>query len=160
MQELNNNYSRDKKATPLLGKYYLSVIVGLIFIIYTTSGYTGEKANFVSIGLCLFWLVVSCFINLRVFTSIFLKKKVVFFILFLLFYLTTSLPTAGIYDTFKYIGTFIILFSPMFMYSYYERLGNIRLLKIVVYSVYIVWFIFAVKALCFYYKTLVQHVGL
>ena len=72
------------------------------------------------------------------------------FIFFLIFYLITSLPTAGFYDTFKYVGSYIVLFSPMFILSYYVKSGNISLLKKILYATYFIWAITAFRALQFY----------
>ncbi len=142
--------SRGETDTHVPVRYYISITVALIFICYATSGYTGEKANFITLGLCIFWSVVSFCASPKTFISVFLRMKSVNYLLFILFYLVTSLYTAGVYDTVKYIGTFIILFSPMFMYSYYETLGNIIIIKKLVYSVYAIWFVYALRALYFF----------
>lgn len=151
MQKIRNPDNKNMIKQYVIPKYTLSVVSCLIFIIFTTSGYTGEYANFVSLGLCLIWFGISFISNYKVFISIFLEKKTIALLIFFLFYLVTSLPTAGVYNTFKYMGSFIILFSPMFIYSYYQRLGNIKLLKKLLYFTYIIWLFFVIKALHFYY---------
>ena len=84
------------------------------------------------------------------FLSVLREKKVFCLLVFLLFFMVTALYSAGLYNTAKYIGSFLITFIPMIILSYYLKLNYLKFFKIIVFITMGSWAFFSIKALQFY----------
>ncbi|MDV2582164.1 hypothetical protein [Alkalibacillus haloalkaliphilus] len=130
--------------------HLITAIIAVIFLVYNISGYTSENFIYISAFMLILWSIFSLLVSPKKFTEILMEKKIIAFALFFLFFVITSLPTAGLIETSKSLGSFLILFSPMFIMSYYIRINNKFIICFILSSVLISWMIFALRSIQFY----------
>ncbi len=144
--------SHNKKRTINIKKHSMTVFFTALFIIYSLSGYTAANHIYNALYLCIFWFLIAFFSEPNIFISILREKKVVYLLVFLLFFMVTALYSAGLYNTMKFAGSFLIAFTPMIILSYYLKLKHLKVLKCLIYITLGAWTFFSIKALLFYTK--------
>lgn len=138
------------KSKTLKAYHYILLALGLVFIVYSLSGYTAETHSYNVFYLCMLWFVIAFFSEPTIFISILREKKVVYLLIFLLFFMVTALYSAGLYNTAKFLGSFLIIFTPMIILSYYLKLNHLKFLKFIIYITLGAWAFFSIKSLLFY----------
>jgi hypothetical protein len=133
-------------------RYYISLFFASVFLIFAISGNTAENSIFISMALCIIWITTAYFTNINLFLATISTKNFLMLVVFLVVYSVQSFFTAGLYNTLKYIGAFIISFSPMLILSYYEKVRDGKLLKYIITTTLAAWFFFCIRALLFYYE--------
>lgn len=127
----------------------LSSVIALVFILFTLSDSTSDKATYISLGLLVIWTLIAFISQPKVFLASATTKPMIFLNSFLLFYTVTAVFSSGPLYTAKLIGVLIITFSPILLFEFYRRIGIERLRVIVEISLlYGLFLVF--KALIFY----------
>jgi hypothetical protein len=137
------NHAREDK------KISLSMLCAIAFILYTLRGSTSSYAMYISLGLLTLWIIVAFLSNDKIFLNAVKTPKAWALLAYLFFYFFTGIYVAGIEYTVKLVGTTMIIFSPMIMFSYYRKLHpqklKLILLVSLMYSFYLLF-----KSLSFY----------
>lgn len=140
--------TRGKPKVPL--KYFPIFLVTVIFIAFSFSGYTGVTTNYIAFALFGLWIIVAALTDIRSFMRIFRKKSVIAFCFYIIFFAITALFSPSFYQTVKLMGAKFVLFSPVFIFTYFSYLRQERLFKRLLIASLIVLSYFCVVALNFY----------
>lgn len=130
--------------------YYSNIIFFFVFITFSISGYyTGSFYNYIALFLFIMWVVIAFLEYPKALIYGLLKGKIIYFLLFLIFYFISSIIVGKLSYIAKYLGTFILHFlSPMLVFNYYKR--REYLLRIVCKISLVIWLFFCIKAIIFY----------
>jgi hypothetical protein len=147
---MSNIDYRNSTISMSLGKNKLVMIIAIIFICYSLSGVNSNNYMYISFFMLCTWILVVFLTDNSSFIGVLNKKKIIAFWFYITFFILTSIFSSTILDTFKNIAAAVILFSPMFILSYYLETKQIdNLYKIVIFTGFF-WFFIAIRALQFY----------
>lgn len=131
-------------------KVGISAIVYLLYISYYISGYSSFLHNYIYVVSYSLWILAAIFEDSSSFSKAFGNKTVIWALLFLFYFFITSLSHGNLVNTLEYIAKYLMLFSCVLQFKYYEIRRNIREIKFIVVSSLLVWLYFAIKAILFY----------
>jgi hypothetical protein len=126
----NKTLNRNNDFNRIRFKYVFSVLIALIYIIYSLSGFTAANSIYISFAMFSIWILVALITDPNSFISMFNQRKFICFIIYILFYFATGFYIAGLFAIGKYIGVAIILFSPMFILGFYLKAQQIKIIKL------------------------------
>lgn len=138
-----------KKNESLLKSISLSVLLVIAFFFSALRGSTSSYSMYLSLGLLFAWIFIAFLSNSKAFIQAISTRQAKAFGIFLLFYFSTAIFVAGYLYTAKLIGTSLIIFSPMIVFSYYKSFNLKKLKLIVIVSMFFECY-FIIKSYLFY----------
>jgi len=113
-------------------------------------GSTSGSYLYISIGLLSVWLFSALMVSPNVFLRMFRDKKLVCFLIYIVFIAIAGFPIAGVLYTAKQMGAAMLLFAPILFYNYFRRSTNSNKLFLALVIMLLVWMFFCGRALLFY----------
>ena len=131
-------------------KVSLHTLLFIFYNFYYISGYSSSIHNYVIVALFLAWNILA-FIEDRAAYSYAINSKCFLSVLtFLMFYIITSVFTAGLTYTLEYAVIFLCLYGTALQYRYYSYRNNSQEQHFVVVGILTAFIVFSITAIMFY----------
>lgn len=131
--------------------FVIFVLITSLFILGLSS-YKGDLNNYLLFFILLLWFAYNFLFFPKRIINLFSSKSFLCLFIFLLYYFLTSLLNGDVIYSLKNIGSFLIMFSPLYLFIYLSNNNRLYIVKYILIAILIMWLFFSIRSLMFLFE--------